>query len=160
MKISAINLLEELNKPDYQDLMASFTRRSHAKGSMVYTPMAEEDNVFVLAQGRLRIFLSYEDKEFTLTILEPGQVYTTHTRAFVEAMEDCVVLVTDTMSFHKSLAEHPELTGAMINVLGGLLKNSFSIISGLVFKDVNRRLVEHLLAEARDCAKTDPADGP
>ena len=57
--------------------------------------------------------------------------------------------VTDTARFHASLADHPDLAGAMINVLGGLLKNSMSIISGLVFNDVARRLVEYLLAEAR-----------
>ena len=45
--------------------------------------------------------------------------------------------------------------GSMINVLGGLLKNSMSIISGLVFNDVTRRLVQYLLAEARGSRERD-----
>lgn len=88
------------------------------------------------------------DKEFTIAILEPGAVYSTHTRAFVQALDDCTLLVTDTGRFHAGLKAYPELTAAMINVLGGLLKNSFSIIHGLVFRDASLRLVSYLLHEA------------
>lgn len=148
MKLSTFNLLEELDKPKFACLRAKFTRRSYPQGTLVYRPEEKSDQVFVVATGRVRIFLSYGDKEFTLALLTPGQVYTTHTRAFVQAMDPCELLAMDTHTFHASLTEYPELAGAVMTVLGGLLKNSFSIISGLVFKDANLRLVEHLLDAA------------
>lgn len=148
MRISSLNLLDELHKPGYREVLQGFRERSFAKGELVAEPGRGEDLVLLLAEGRLRVYLGYEDKEFTLAVLEPGQVYATHTRAFVEGVSGGKLLAMDTPRFQRRLAEHPELTGAMLNVLGGLLKNSFSIINGLVFKDAQRRLVEHLLAEA------------
>ena len=149
MKLTSVNLLKELEKPEHADLRDLFVERSHPKGSLIYQPDQGPDQVFVVSSGRVRIYLASDDKEFTLAILEPGSVYSTHTRAHVEAIEDSTLLVTDTGRFHSGLAEHPELTGAMINVLGGLLKNSFSIIHGLVFRDASLRLVSYLLEEAR-----------
>ena len=150
MKLTDINLLEELGKPEHADLRKLFVERAHAKGSLIYQPGEEgPDQVFVIASGRIRVYLASVDKEFTLAILEPGAVYSTHTRAHVQALDDCTLLVTETARFHVGMLEHPELTGAMINVLGSLLKNSFSIIHGLVFRDASLRLVSYLLEEAR-----------
>lgn len=154
MRLSHVNLLEELAKPEHAELRELFVERAYTKGDVVFQPGEGPDQVFVVATGRVRIFLASMDKEFTLAILEPGAVYSTHTRAHVQAMEDCTLLVTETGRFHASLTSHPELTGAMINVLGGLLKNSFTIISGLVFRDVSRRLVTFLLDEAEENGRT------
>ncbi|NCC24356.1 MAG: Crp/Fnr family transcriptional regulator [Deltaproteobacteria bacterium] len=149
MKLTDVNLLDELAKPEHAELRAQFMERTHAKGALIYQPGEGPDLVFVVSSGRVRIYLASVDKEFTVAILEPGAVYSTHTRAFVEAMDECVLLVTETGRFHAGLRSYPELTGAMINVLGGLLKNSFSIIHGLVFHDASLRLVGYLLEEAR-----------
>lgn len=157
MKLSSFNILEELNRPGLAALRERFSVRKYKAETLVYSPMEETNQVFVVGRGKLRIFLSYADKEFTLAILGEGQVYTTHTRASVQAMEDCELLIMDTDEFHASLFEHPQLAGVVMTVLGGLLKNSFSIISGLVFKDANRRLVEHLLDMA-DETETTPVD--
>ena len=145
MKLTDVNLIEELAKPEHADLRAQFVERNHAKGALIHQPGEGPDLVFVVSSGRVRVYLTSMDKEFTLAILEPGAIYTTHTRAFVEAMDECVLLTTLTVQFHAALRGYPELTGAMINVLGGLLKNSFSIINGLVFRDASLRLVGFLV---------------
>jgi len=149
MKLVNVDLLATLDGPEYSTLRKSFVERSYTRGAIIFSPLEEADRVFIVKSGRVRIFLASDVKEFTLAILERGDIYSTHTRAYVAALDDSLLWVMDTAGFHKSLADHPNLAGAMINVLGGLLKNSMSIISGLVFNDVNRRLVEYLLAEAR-----------
>ncbi len=149
MKLNDVNLLDELAKPEHAELRAKFTEKSHAKGTLIYQPGEGPDLVFVVFSGRVRIYLALAAKEFTVAILEPGAVYSTHTRAFVEAMDECVLLITETDRFHASLRTSPQLTGAMINVLAGMLKNSFSIIHGMAFRDASLRLVGYLLEEAR-----------
>lgn len=149
MKLINVDLLSTLDGPNYADLRESFVERSYARGAIIFSPLEETDKVFIVQSGRVRIYLASDVKEFTLAILERGDIYSTHTRAYVAALDDCSLWVTDTQRFHRTLSDHPDLSGAMINVLGGLLKNSMSIISGLVFNDVARRLVEYLLAEAR-----------
>ncbi len=158
MKLINVDLLTTLAGPEYAALRESFVERSYARGAMIFSPLEESDRVFIVQNGRVRIYLASDVKEFTLAILEQGDIYSTHTRAYVAALDDCSLWVMDTARFHHTLADHPGLAGAMINVLGGLLKNSMSIISGLVFNDVARRLVEYLLAEARASHERD-ADG-
>lgn len=150
MRLASVDLLSEMQKPENSRLRSIFTQRAYSKDAAVFDPRDTPDRIFVVSSGRVRIYLASMDKEFTIAILEPGAVYATHTRAHVQALEDTTLLVTDTDRFHACLPDSPALTGALINVLGGLLKNSYSIISGLVFRDVTRRLVLFLLDEARD----------
>lgn len=150
MRLASVDLLYEMQKPENSRLRSIFTKRAYPKDAVIFEPKDAPDRIFVVSFGRVRIYLASMEKEFTLAILDPGAVYATHTRAHVQALEDTTLLITDTKRFHACLPDSPALTGAFINVLGGLLKNSYSIISGLVFKDVTRRLVLFLLEEAKD----------
>lgn len=148
MKLSDADLLSLFNAdPDYQ---ANFTPRHYAKKTLVYSPFEEKNLVFVVRSGRLRIYLAYEDKEFTLALLEKGDVFSTHTPAFVQALEGTEMLVCSTATFGQALARRPELSLTMVKVLGELLKNSIETIEGLAFKDVRLRLVDFLVGAAAD----------
>lgn len=149
MKLLEENLLDHLQRKEFADLYASMTRKSYSKGAFICQPEATENQVFIVAKGRARIYLGYEDKEFNLGILSKGDIYATHTRAFVQALEDIEVLTTDVMTFGQKMLDDPEITKAMVGILGSMLRNSFTIIEGLVFKDVNSRLVSLLTNEAR-----------
>ena len=150
MKISTLSLLEELERPEYAAMKKAFRRRRYVKGESIAFPEASQNEVFVVAEGRLRVFRAYEEKEFTFAVLEPGDIYSSHTGAHVVALTDGVLLVTDVGTFHREMMEAPAVTQAMVRVLGGLLKNAFQIIDGLVFSDSTTRLAAFLLAEARD----------
>lgn len=149
MKFLEQNLLDYLQRKEFSDLYASLKIRKYTKGSFITQPGSEENLVLIVVKGRARVFLAYEDKEFNLGILSKGDIYSTHTRAFVEALEDLEVLVTDAMTFRQKMLDDTEITKAMIGILGGMLKNSFSIIEGLVFKDVGSRLATLLVTEAK-----------
>jgi len=149
MKFTGVNLLDELERPELADLRAVFGGRSVSKGEVVFRPDGEEDLVFVVAKGRVRVYLAYEDKEFTLAILNPGDPYSTHSGCYVQAMEDADLLVTDVRSVKRCMEEIPLFTRTMVRVLGHILRNSFSIIGGLAFKDIYSRLMDYVLNEAR-----------
>lgn len=155
MRFTDVNLLEELERPEFSELKQRFVLRSFPKDALAFHPMDGRSRVFVVRSGRARVYLSYEDKEFTLAILGPGDVYSTHTRAGVQALAPLELLVTDAATFRRSLAAFPEMTGTIIRVLGGVLSSTFGIISGLVFKDASQRLAEFLLAEAEASEETD-----
>ncbi|MEG6548915.1 Crp/Fnr family transcriptional regulator [Desulfocurvibacter africanus] len=133
-----------------------FAPRSYARREIIFDPHAKEDLVFVVASGRVRIFFAHEDKELTLSILRPGDIYSTHTRAWVQAYKNSTILVADTGAFRKHIEEYPELTLTMARVLGDLLKKSYSHILSLAFKNVRRRLEEFLLHEARRSGRPHP----
>ena len=149
MKLSRINLLEILGKEEFADLTGSLGRRRFGGGAIIYHPYEPENLVMIVASGRVRVYLAFEEKEFTLAILSPGDIYATHTRAFVAAMEDTELFVTDVGTVKRRLTEIPEFTGSMVHVLGNMLKNAFDIIEALAFKDTAARLSALLAGEAR-----------
>ena len=55
----------------------------------------------------------------------------------------------DALAFRRHMALNGEVNRAMIKVLGNVLKSSFGIIDGLVFKDASCRLLSLLLTEAK-----------
>jgi CRP/FNR family transcriptional regulator, carbon monoxide oxidation system transcription regulator len=154
-KLSSINLLTELGKTENKDFLAEFSNINHSKNRLIYSPGYHEDLVFIVKKGRVRIYLAVEDKDFSLAILEPGDIYATHTRAHVEALEDVTLMLIPTTKLHSYMATHPALSKTIIRILGELLKQSFSIIDSLVFKDIKQRLADFFLYEATHNGITD-----
>ena len=155
MKFLEENLLDHLGRPEFSELRAALSLRRYPKNGYVCLPGEDDNLVFIVSRGKVRVYLGYEEKEFNLGILTVGDIYSTHTGCFVQALEESEILVTDVATFLQRMIDDPEVTKAMVRVLGNILKTSFSIIDGLVFKDVNCRLVALLAGEARKHGKPD-----
>lgn len=100
----------------------------------------------MIVEGTVRIFLSYpHGKEFTLTILHPGDVYSGHTRAFGQAIDKVRLVTVPLEVFRDILASMPNLVFNLVGVLGDALKGSFDVIESLVFEQAGVRFVSLLL---------------
>jgi CRP-like cAMP-binding protein len=148
MRLTETSLLKDLESPEMAPLRRAFSTRRHPKGALVFQPR-EGDHIFIVVKGRARVYLAYRDKEFTMAVLDAGDVYSTHTRAFVEALDDLEILVARISEVRRYLGSMPSFNSAMIHVLGDLLSHAFSVIDTLAFKDVRKRLLEFLAYEAR-----------
>jgi len=149
MKFSGVNLLDVLSQDEFSQLRTLFNKRTYTKGAVIYTPDESENLVFIIAEGRVRIYLAYEDKEFTLAILNPGDLYSTHAGCYTQAIEDAELLVADVHGVKTVMDRIPMFTRTMVRVLGHILQNSFSIIGGLAFKDIYARLMDYIVTQAR-----------
>ncbi len=156
MKLTHIDLLRLFESPEYAEIARGFKEQRCAKKTVVCTPYDDGDRIFIVKSGRLRIFLSYDDREFTLALLEPGDIFSTHTRAFAETLDESVILLGSTRTFQQKVVENPEITLVMVKVLGELLKNSITIIEGLAFKDARMRLVDFLVSSAGERGQPHP----
>ncbi|MBU1001621.1 MAG: Crp/Fnr family transcriptional regulator [Proteobacteria bacterium] len=156
MKFLEENLLHYLRRPEFAELRTAFHTRTFAKGSLIYSPDEKDNLVFIVSSGRVRVYLAYGDKEFTLGILGTGDIYSSHTETFVQALDDVELQVIDVKAFRRRMVGDPEVTKAMVRVLGNILKASFAIIDGLVFKDANCRLIALLVTEARRHGISEP----
>lgn len=136
-----LDLLPELARAA---LLEGFRPRSLVKGEVLGDPNSKRDSVFILRSGRIRVFLALEDKEYTLAFLEPGDLYSTHSRAYVQAVRDSEVLVAETALVMGKLGALPGAAPAIVRVLGEALGNSMRIIEDLAFRDVEGRLARFL----------------
>ncbi len=132
-----------------------------ARGQGIFWPDEQEDLVLVVKSGRFRVYLSYGGKEFTLAFLERGDIYSSHTGAHVQALADGEVLLADTRAFRRRMTDLPEVSAIMVRVLGQMLRSTFFLIEGLVFRDSNTRLAALLLEQAERAGSGDAApDAP
>lgn len=139
MKFTSLNLLKVLSLPENASVLKIFNERKFRKKQVLYYPGCEENAVFIVKKGRLRISMASEDKELSLAILAPGDIYSSHTRAVVDALEGGSILCCSVDDFRKAALEHPEFLLMMITVLGDLLSNSMTIIEDLYLHDVDLR---------------------
>ena len=124
MRLSSQNLAELLKEPQFDGFLDNFRSKSFQKGNMISMPGTAANDVLIVSSGRLRVFLSYEGREFTLCFLEEGDIFSTHTRAFIEAAKDSVILLTTAQVFRQQLVTHPEISLLMTGILGEVLGSS------------------------------------
>ncbi|MES9995903.1 helix-turn-helix domain-containing protein [Desulfovibrio aminophilus] len=154
MNFGSQDVLRELQSPDRAPLRRIFTERAYGRREIIFTPHHPESIIFIVASGLIRVYLAHEDKELTLSILKPGGIYSSHTPAFVRAVRPAVLLEARAEDFRKCVEEFPELTYGIIQVLGSLLRNAFSIIQNLAFKNTRKRITEFFLHEVRKSASS------
>lgn len=137
-------LLDQLPELARAALLEGFRPRHLVKGEVLGDPSGRRDSVFILREGRIRVFLAFDDKEYTLAFLDPGDLYSTHSGAYVQAVRDSEVLVAETAAVMGRLCTLPGATPAILRVLGEALGNSLRIIEDLAFRDVEGRLARFL----------------
>ncbi|MTI79275.1 MAG: Crp/Fnr family transcriptional regulator [Firmicutes bacterium] len=129
---------------EYQDhfIISNFQRKE-----TIFYPGKYPQSIFLVLEGKVRVFLSYsEGKEFTLTVLESGDVYSGHTRAYGQALSDVKLAIIPVDVFKEMLVNVPGLVFGLVTVLGDALKGSINVIESLVFEEAGMRLTS-LLAE-------------
>lgn len=149
MQLSELNLLDEMARPEMAELRRLMTPRAFADRSFISTPGDPNNQVFLIAEGRVRVYLACEDKEFTLAVLERGDIYSTHTGAFIQALGATLLHLAEAQAFRRVLAENRQAAKTTIRILGHMLRTSFTIIEDLAFHDIPARLIHFLLREAR-----------
>lgn len=147
MRLLSTNVLDMMKRKAFDGFLSGACLRKADKGALVFTPDSGENAVFIVVSGRLRVFLSYEGREFTLAILEQGDIFSTHTRALIEAMSHAEIMLMNTKDFREKLVAHPEISMAIVGILGDVLNSSLDAIESLVFQDVRQRLAQILIDE-------------
>lgn len=125
----------------------NFKTRKLTRGQQLSSPKDVNNSVFYLKSGRLKVYLCYGDKILTLSILNPGDIYCTHTRAYVEALDDVEVNVCDLATFARETHQKPELIATVTRVLSETLSGCIDTIENLAFRDVKARFACYLLGQ-------------
>lgn len=153
MKLTSIDLVKIIESPESEDILGAFRSRTFRKGEVLASPEDTENFVFIIREGRARIFMSSPSREFMLSILSKGDIYSTHTRATCQALEDGMMYTCPILKFKDIATKHSEFTMTMVKVLGELLSSTFSIIDGFAFRDTALRLTLFLYEEALHSGK-------
>jgi CRP-like cAMP-binding protein len=141
----ALQILEYLQRPENRPYLTRFIRRKYARNSLISQPGARSGSVFIVLSGQLRVYLSYEGREFTLRLLNAGDIFSMHAKAIIEARQPSEILVASLEDFAEILMRIPQICLVVISNLGAIMSRSTQIIEDLVFRDVRGRLLHMLL---------------
>ncbi|SCZ25716.1 Crp/Fnr family transcriptional regulator [Afifella marina] len=130
------------------DRLENGHRRRYGAGTTISYPDAGTDQLFVLKTGLARICLNGATKALTLSYLRPGGIYVTHTRAWVEALEDCEIVSWPVREMLALVSRHPELGVEALRDIGQVLAGALDLIEDLAFRPVESRLARFLLLES------------
>lgn len=125
-----------------------FLSLRHTKtGQLIYGSEEESDDdgaFLVVRSGRLRCFVSFEGKELTLFMLEPGDAIHLHAGTMLEVRRDGEVAVIGMGAFRQLAEVDPTLALAAMPVIDRLLQKSIRMIENMAFHGVKYRLIRAL----------------
>ncbi len=166
--LSQINLLEELPMEDLQMIDAMAPMSTVKRGTMIITPEQNNNNLYLLKQGKVRLYkMNEEGKQLTLGLLGKGNIFgetetfsTGSGSAYVEAMDDALVCILGKQDFENLLTKRPQVALKLVNILTQRLRESEEMLENLAFRDVRYRLLYLLVKLAKRFGETQSDSGP
>ena len=142
--------------------LEALAQRAHARhyraGTTIFHREDPGSTLHVIRKGRVKLTLtSPEGREVTVGLLGPGDFFGELAlldggprSASVVALEAVETLTIDRGPFLDTLVSHPEVSGALLAVLGERLRNTDELIQDILFLDLPARLAKRLLALAEE----------
>lgn len=151
--LSAVPLFADLPRPHLTTLAEAGQPRRVRKGQLVFAEGDPADALLVVAQGRLKVYVSSpRGDELTLALAgagdalgELGVLDGAPRSATVEAVSDAELLRIDAATVHRMLRADPAAAAPVIRSLCGLARRLTGTSADLAFLDVPRRLARLLL---------------
>ena len=116
--INANKIFTELPEKDKREIESKITEISVRKKGLIYSAGDKAGTVYILKEGRIRIMrYSVDGREFTVDILEPGDIFGELTMAGEEerdtdavAMEDSFICAIKRSDFEDFIGKMPNLS--------------------------------------------------
>jgi CRP/FNR family cyclic AMP-dependent transcriptional regulator len=139
------------------DEMASWARRLPilriAAGELVFTPLDRPRALYIVKQGRLRLYRLWPDgRQVTLGVFEPGEVFGTlelfggaGREAFAEAEEDSLLCLLREEDLGELIGRHPEVALRLLRILGSRLASVEDQLESIALRSAEQRVARSLL---------------
>lgn len=150
--MSEVDIFCDLSAQEMDALGAAAPSRRYAPGTLVYTPHQPVETLFILKQGRIRIFRTSPDgRALTTAIIEPGTIFGEMVvvgqqmhDSYAEALDEVVVCVMSKADVKRLLLGDPRIAIRISETLGRRLGEIERRLSDTVFKSVPERIAATL----------------
>ena len=141
-----------MNLQERQGLYHLGSKRVYRKDDLVFQGGAASDEVFVLLDGRIKIFeLSKEGKEVILWFCFPGELFGVSEvfqkrirEVNAQACSQVEVLAIKNTDFQRYIKQHAHLALQVIGLLSYRLRELSDVVLNLVSDDVTCRVIKLL----------------
>lgn len=158
------DIFQSLNKEALEKISSIAREKNIPAKQIVYSPQDRDDLMFILKNGKVRIFrLSSEGKMITLAILKGGDVFGTMSMikgniagAFAQTLEDSYICIIPQGDLRGAIKEIPDIALRLIENINHRLKEAENRIEDFVFRDVPGRIASILLKLSEQFGSVSP----
>src|SRR5919112_4312507 len=154
--LSRVDIFEGLSREEVREILEDLLQRNAeinlSAGEVFYTPQQPDGKLFVLKQGRVRIYKTEASREFTLEMVDAGTVFgevafTPHAlrNAYAEAMEPSILLAMDRADVERLIQGKPQVGIRIISLLSERLHYYETRLEDVTLKGVPARLASLIL---------------
>jgi CRP-like cAMP-binding protein len=154
--LSRVDIFESLSKEEVREILHDLLQRNAeihlGAGEVFYTPRQPDGKLFILKQGRVRIYKMEASREFTLEMVDAGTVFgevafTPHALrdAYAEAMEPSILLAMERSDVERLIQQKPQVGLRMISLLSERLHYYETRMQDVALKGVPARLASLIL---------------
>lgn len=158
-----VPLFGGLTDGEMRHLAADFRARAYQQGETIFHEGDPGQALYVIARGRIRIYIQNEEGQETSVILYGptalfGELAVIDERprsASAVAMEDTILYTLDRLHFREHLKQFPQLAFNFMQTLADRVRYGTSQVESLTLLDVPHRLARKLLELARDYGRVE-----
>jgi CRP/FNR family cyclic AMP-dependent transcriptional regulator len=155
--LNATILFQDLSVEEQAHLEQRIPHIAVTTGTLIYSPEEHGEVLFLLKQGRVRLYrLSPDGKALTTTIVEPGSVFGEMALlgqgmqdSFAEALEDCVLFTLSRRDVQEVLLSDPRISRRLLELVSRRLADTEHKLQEFAFRNVPQRLASLLLQLGR-----------
>jgi len=150
--MSEVDIFTDLNDQEMATIAAAAPMRRFAQGELLHAPPQPVETLFILKQGRVRIFrVSADGRALTTAILTPGTIFgemlllgqQMHDN-FAEALDEVTVCVMTRSDVQRLLLSDARIAARISEILGARVTQLERRLSDTVFKSVPQRIATTL----------------
>jgi CRP-like cAMP-binding protein len=151
--LSQINLFDEMPMDELEAIDNISAMKPLKKGKIILGPNNPTRALYLLKQGKVRLFRSSEDgKQLTVDLLGDGNVFgetssfsLSDDQTYAEALSDVYLCVIGKDEFTKLIEQYPKLAIKFIEILSARLKETYEMSESLALRNVKYRMLVILL---------------
>src|SRR5215217_1165219 len=148
--LSKVDIFESLPKEEVREILDDLLKRNAEinlrAGEVFYTPRQPDGKLFILKQGRVRIYKMEGGREFTLEVVDAGTVFgevafTSYRlrQSYAEVTEPSVVFTMERAEVERLILEKPQVGIRMISLLSERLHYYETRMEDVTLKEVPAR---------------------
>ena len=151
------DLFRGLSRDDLKLMAERAPMKRVPAGTVFYSPEQPAEVLFILKQGRVRIYrLSADGRALTTAVLEQGSIFGEMVLlgqrlhdSYAEALDPCLLCLMSREDVRTNLLSDPRIAASIVEILGTRLLEAQEALSGIVFKRTPQRLAALLLQRSR-----------
>ncbi|MEM8530542.1 MAG: Crp/Fnr family transcriptional regulator [Chloroflexota bacterium] len=151
--ISEVEIFQDLSDAEMTSIAERAPMKTVDSGTVFYSPEQPTEVLFILKQGRVRLFrLSPQGKALTTEVLIPGNIFGEMAILgqrmqdhFAEALDDCVICLMSKEDVRQLLMSDPRIAARLAETLSNRLFDMEQRLSDFAFKNVPQRIASTLL---------------